>query len=211
MLLAFDTSGPHVSAALLRGGDVVAECHEPMTRGQAERLVPALQELMAGAGIGWDQLDAIGVGIGPGNFTGIRICVATARGLALGLGIPAVGVSTLEAAALDAPRPVVATAAAARDGAFFQLFDGTTPGTPDLMPADEDGTGLDHVARRFGPEMPLPSFDLPGPRAAHGQVEAIARIAARRCTDPALPRPAPLYIRPADAAPSRDVPPVLLD
>ena len=57
--------------------------------------MPLLEDVLAEAGIGWRDLAAIGVGTGPGNFTGVRISVAAARGLALGLGIPAIGVTRL--------------------------------------------------------------------------------------------------------------------
>jgi tRNA threonylcarbamoyladenosine biosynthesis protein TsaB len=76
-----------------------------MARGQSERLVPMLEDLLAEGGVAWRDLDAIGVGIGPGNFTGIRIAVATARGLALGLRVPAVGVTGFDAPALLPARP----------------------------------------------------------------------------------------------------------
>ena len=59
-----------------------------MARGQAERLVPMLEEMLAEAGLGWRDLDALGVCTGPGNFTGIRISVSAARGLALALDVP---------------------------------------------------------------------------------------------------------------------------
>ena len=92
-ILAFDTSGPHCAAALLLGGKIVAARFEEMPRGQAERLFPMLDEVMGEVGAVWEELDAIGVGIGPGNFTGIRIAVSAARGLALSLEKPAVSAS----------------------------------------------------------------------------------------------------------------------
>ncbi|MEF9603437.1 tRNA (adenosine(37)-N6)-threonylcarbamoyltransferase complex dimerization subunit type 1 TsaB, partial [Paracoccus sp. PXZ] len=103
--LGFDTSAAHCAAALLQDDRVLVQRHEDMARGQAERLFPLLEELLAEAGVAWRDLSAIGCGIGPGNFTGIRISVAAARGLALSLGIPAVGVSVTEAAAHGLPRP----------------------------------------------------------------------------------------------------------
>ena len=111
-LLAFDTSAAHCAAALLWRGKIVASVREEMSKGQAERLMPLLAGMLAGAGLGWRDLGAVAVGIGPGNFTGIRIAVSAARGLALGLGKPAIGVSQFEALALGLPRrPVVGSAA----------------------------------------------------------------------------------------------------
>ena len=88
-LLAFDTSAAHCAAALLIAGKIHTRIDE-MARGQAEHLMPMLEEVLAAHGLAWRDLDAIGVGTGPGNFTGIRISVAAARGLALGLGCPLV-------------------------------------------------------------------------------------------------------------------------
>ena len=89
LVLGFDTSAAHCAAALLCADRVVAQHAEDMGRGQAERLFPLLEELLAEGGVTWRDLTALGVGTGPGNFTGIRISVAAARGLALSLG-PAV-------------------------------------------------------------------------------------------------------------------------
>ncbi|WP_170332336.1 tRNA (adenosine(37)-N6)-threonylcarbamoyltransferase complex dimerization subunit type 1 TsaB [Ruegeria arenilitoris] len=189
-ILAFDTSAAHCAAALLRGGEIAVSKAESMTRGQAERLMPLLEEVLAEADCAWQDLDAIGVGVGPGNFTGIRISVSAARGLALGLAIPAVGVSGFEALADLAPDGEIPVIVAPRDQVYVQL-----PGSsPQLKSRDE--------AESLGP-----LFNCSEPAS---QASAIARIAAQRWATVQEP-PAPLYIRPADAAPSRDVPPVLLD
>ena len=114
-ILGFDTSGPAVSCALMVSGAVLIARNEDMAKGQAERLLPLLEEVLAEAGVSWHALDAIAVGTGPGNFTGIRISVAAARGLALSLGVPAVGVSMLEALAFGTDAPVLAWLEARRD------------------------------------------------------------------------------------------------
>ena len=81
-ILGFDTSGPAVSCALMVSGAVSIARNEEMAKGQAERLLPLLEGVLAEAGVSWHALDAIAVGTGPGNFTGIRLSVAAARGLA---------------------------------------------------------------------------------------------------------------------------------
>ena len=174
LVLAFDTAAAHCAAALVRGPAVLAARHEPMDRGQAERLLPMLEELMAEAGTGWTSLDGIGVVTGPGNFTGVRLAVAAARGLALGLGIPAVGVSIFEALA-DRPGDVTVTLADKR-GRFSQSFRDGRPLAPP------------HPAPDGAPDQP-----------AHADLTAVARITARRLTN-AVP-PAPVYLRPPDAKP----------
>ncbi|TCL08576.1 tRNA threonylcarbamoyl adenosine modification protein YeaZ [Shimia isoporae] len=190
LILGFDTSGPHVSAALRRGDETVALASEDMKRGQAERLMPLLEGTLAKADCSWTDLSAIGVGVGPGNFTGIRISVSAARGLALGLGIPAVGVSSFQAISLDQAERHIATVPAPRDQ-VYALGEGYPE--PKLVPLSEIDTAL---------ARPLP--------AAAQLVTNIARIAAAEFQKNP-PRPAPLYIKPADAAPPRDPAPVILD
>lgn len=190
LILGFDTSGPHVSAALLRGTGTLSLISEEMKRGQAERLMPLLDETLAQAGATWADLTAIGVGIGPGNFTGIRISVSAARGLALGLSIPAIGVSSFAGTSLDETAPHIATVPAPRDQVYAL---GAGFPEPKLVPATEvDAT----LARALLAPAQL--------------VTNIARIAAAGF-DQNPPRPAPLYIKPADAAPPRDPAPVILD
>ncbi|MCB2111290.1 MAG: tRNA (adenosine(37)-N6)-threonylcarbamoyltransferase complex dimerization subunit type 1 TsaB, partial [Rhodobacteraceae bacterium] len=96
LTLAFDTAGAHCAGAMLSGDRIVAERFLSMARGQAEALMPMLEDLLAGAGAGWDAVSLIAVGVGPGNFTGTRVSVAAARGLALALRVPARGVSAFE-------------------------------------------------------------------------------------------------------------------
>ncbi len=193
--LGFDTSAAHCAAALLQGDRVLASLHEEMAKGQAERLMPMLHDMLTGAGMTWLDLDVIGVGTGPGNFTGIRVAVAAARGLALSLGVPAIGVSITEAAAFGLPRPCRVAVTLRGDQMVWQDFtdadDGQQGGRPQQAVTGALPPGLAPAA----PVVPL--------------AEAIARLAARRRADPG-PRPAPLYLRPADAAPPRDPAPVIL-
>ncbi|MES0826294.1 tRNA (adenosine(37)-N6)-threonylcarbamoyltransferase complex dimerization subunit type 1 TsaB [Ruegeria sp. SCP11] len=188
IILAFDTSAAHCAAALLRGDSIIASRVEPMSRGQAERLMPLLEEVLAEADCTWRDLTAIGVGIGPGNFTGIRISVSAARGLALGLNTPAVGISGFDALA-EAGEGFPAIRAP-REQVYVALKDQE----PALMEQKQ--------AESLGPLILNDDPDL--------QVRAIARLTSQRWSTVTEP-PAPLYVRPADAAPSKDTPPVLLD
>jgi tRNA threonylcarbamoyl adenosine modification protein YeaZ len=154
-----------------------------------------LEEMLADAGLAWRDLDAIGVGVGPGNFTGIRIAIATARGLSLALGVPAIGVSGFEAAC---PAPADARTVlidAPRDQVYAQRVGGGAD-SPRLIPRSE------------GEDLPGQIVRLSDIGVTE-MVTNIARIARERRVSP-QDRPAPLYIRPADAAPSRDAPPVIL-
>ena len=183
-----------------------------MGKGQAERLMPLIAEVMAMGGVALSDLDALGVGVGPGNFTGIRIAVSAARGLALALGIPAVGVSTFDALAHGLPRPLIVIADARRGEFYVQECDATGAGEPMLLTASD----LPHVigdGMVTGSGSDIASMAMPGLTILPPSLpltEAIARIAAQRWRDPALLRPAPLYLRPADAAPARDGGPMML-
>ncbi len=232
-ILAFDTSAAHCAAALLLGGKIVASRFDEMQRGQAEHLMPMLEEILDEVGAVWAEIDAIAVGVGPGNFTGIRIGVSAARGLALSLGIPAIGVSTFEIARGPASRPgpkhQIVTLDGPRQSVFLQNFvDGSPVGEPDVitskhtswldleMTAPPLGTELlgpfaEHLMLAFGngaPNLyPFNTADIDWPRAS----EVLARIAKEKLEcDADFDPPAPLYIRAADAAPASDPPPKIL-
>ncbi len=191
-ILAFDTSAAHCAAALLSNGQMTVVVEE-MARGQGERLMPLLEEVLASCDLGWDDLDALGVGVGPGNFTGIRISVSAARGLALGLGIPAVGVSMFDTTQRLSNWAQTAVPAP-REQAYFMDFDKMSTAAMVALDGLKDGLG---------------AVALSSDHSVADHVACIARIAAERS---ALgdPRPAPLYVRAPDAAPSREQPPVIL-
>lgn len=204
IVLAFDTSAAHCAAALLLPDGSCLIRQEEMAKGQAERLLPLLDALLAEAGLRWVDLSGIGVGTGPGNFTGVRISVAAARGLALSLGIPAIGVTRLEALAHGLPHPVTVVEDARRDEAYVQSFRAEGADPARLVALAE--------LKVAGPVTGSAAAGLQGPvlPAAMPLVEATARLAAQRLNSP-QPRPAPFYLRGADAAPPSDPPPVILD
>ncbi|WP_415921447.1 tRNA (adenosine(37)-N6)-threonylcarbamoyltransferase complex dimerization subunit type 1 TsaB [Tateyamaria sp. SN6-1] len=183
LILGLDSSAAHCAVAVVRGDAVLASAGEEMARGQAERLMSMAQEVLDAAGIGWSDLSALAVGTGPGNFTGIRIGVSAVRGLALGLGIPAYGVTGFEARR-------------------------SNPGTQVSIPAPRD---MAYVLDGDTPRL-VPMADIAHPAAAlapDALAEAIALEGASRWPTPAA-APAPFYIKPPDAAPARDAPPVIL-
>ncbi|MEB8387146.1 tRNA (adenosine(37)-N6)-threonylcarbamoyltransferase complex dimerization subunit type 1 TsaB [Rhodobacteraceae bacterium KMM 6894] len=213
LILGVDTSGPYCSAALFQGGDVLSDVYEDMSKGQAEALFPLLEDLMVRGGACWGDLSAIGVGTGPGNFTGIRIAVSAMRGLALALEVPVIGVTLLEALVHATSGPVIASIAAPRGQAFVQGVRMAREVEPVLMsvedlPLDLVEPGLCSIGSA-GAEIAarLGVAHVPAPYAPGS---AIARIAALRWRDAVMPA-VPFYLRSADAAPARDAPPVLLE
>lgn len=210
LVLGFDSSGPYCSALLLSGSEVLAERHQEMAKGQVEHLMPLLEDTLQDAGCQWADLTALGVGVGPGNFTGIRIAVSAARGLSLSLNIPAVGVPLMDCLALDGPRPMLASLDARRDMVYVQLFDGSGAGPIRMCKLDEvtaSQANLTCIGERAG-DIANKVGGVHKP-AAYAPASAIARLAAQRFRD-TKNAPTPLYIKPADAAPSKVAPPVIL-
>ncbi len=215
-LLIFDTGGAACSVAVWADGGVVAGRYEAMPRGQAERLLPMVEETLAAAGVAFGQLDAVGVTRGPGAFTGLRIGLAAARGMALALDIPAIGITTFEALAVRAPAGCVVAIDTKRNDFFCQRFGpgGTAAGEPEILgaagaisqaaasslPLISDSPAL--AGGRTGPGGGrVPDASMAGPpRAA-----AFASLVAERHRAPgeggpgALDLPRPLYLRPPEA------------
>ena len=124
MILALDTSTAACTAALFDGsGECVAKADERIGRGHAERLVPMLDEMLGGR-----RADRIIVGVGPGSFTGIRVGLAAAHGLAIGWDAELHGMSSLAllAASAKAEAQVAAAMAGGHGELFVQQFDGQT-------------------------------------------------------------------------------------
>ncbi|HKP35190.1 MAG TPA: tRNA (adenosine(37)-N6)-threonylcarbamoyltransferase complex dimerization subunit type 1 TsaB [Sphingomicrobium sp.] len=142
MLLAFDTSSAACTAALFDGeGACIAHADEVIGRGHAERLVPMIAELMDGR-----AATQILVGVGPGSFTGIRVAIAAAHGLAIGWTAELGGMSSLAllAAGAEADREVAAAVLGGHGELFVQQFDGRT-----LEPGSDVRNAIPSEAARF--------------------------------------------------------------
>jgi tRNA threonylcarbamoyladenosine biosynthesis protein TsaB len=107
LLLALDTSTPVGSVALARGEDVIARAELTRQAAHASGLIPAVDEVLAAAGVHRSRLDGIVVGEGPGSFTGVRVAAATAKGLAAALECHLWAVSSLAGAALAAEHAAI--------------------------------------------------------------------------------------------------------
>lgn len=214
LTLAIDCSARFCSAALYQDdADIILASASPdIGRGHAEHLPFVVQSVLAAAGVELAHVGRIGVSIGPGSFAGIRVGVAFARGLALALNVPSIGVGSLEAIAIPAARqqgrPVMAVLDAKRDSVWALLADadgGVRAPAAELTPQAAvalalemrcalSGSGATLLA---GLEPALASLVLS--EVAAPLIEDLARLAAR--LDPHANPAEPRYLREADAKP----------
>jgi tRNA threonylcarbamoyl adenosine modification protein YeaZ len=216
-VLAIDTALEACSAAVLdtEQGEISGRESLPMVRGHAEALLPLIARVMDSAGLEFAALDRIAVTTGPGSFTGLRVGIAAARGIALAAGKPAVGLSTLAAyaaplIAADDAVPVVAVIDARHDHVYLQVFGpgGRTVVTPRIASLREAlraaatgaprliGTAAEMLAAAWPADQRAPRL-VDARRAP--DVDWVARLGAA-ATDTGVP-PKPLYLRAPDAQP----------
>ncbi|WP_337188481.1 tRNA (adenosine(37)-N6)-threonylcarbamoyltransferase complex dimerization subunit type 1 TsaB [Phenylobacterium sp.] len=204
MVLGLDTCLNACSVAVVDGGTVLAHHNEAMARGHQERLAPMVRTAMAEAGRAFADLDLVGATVGPGSFTGLRVGVAFAKGLASALGRPAAGVGALEALAAEAEGMVAAAIDARRDQLYLQVFDGGEAlMAPDVLPVGTAVARLAELAQGrsltlVGSGAPLLASAAPGAAvltSAGCDARLVARLAARRSPAPLRP----LYLRAPDA------------
>ena len=204
IVLGLDTCLAACSVAVRDGDRVLAHACEVMARGHQERLAPMAERVMAEAGLSFSSLQRIGVTVGPGSFTGLRVGLAFAKGVASALDIPLVGVGALEALAAEADGLVFAAIDARRDQVYLQAFeDGRPLMAPDAL---ELGTAAARVAEiaagrpltLVGSGAPLLAGFAPGARLLTPEgadARLVASLAAGRQPTP----PRPLYLRAPDA------------
>jgi tRNA threonylcarbamoyladenosine biosynthesis protein TsaB len=204
IVLGLDTCLNACSVAVLDGERVLAHESEVMARGHQERLAPMAERAMRAAGLPFSRLARIGVTIGPGSFTGLRVGLAFAKGLGAALGAPVIGVGTLEALAGPAQGLVFAAIDARRDQLYLQAFeDGRPLMAPDVLPVEIAAARVAEIAQGrevsfVGSGGPLLQGVAPSARliAADGaDARTVAKLTAGRAPAPA----APLYLRAPDA------------
>lgn len=205
LVLGLDTCLNACSVAVLDGDRVLAYAVEEMARGHQERLAPMAEAAVRAAGVAFPALARIGATVGPGSFTGLRVGVAFAKGLASALGVPAVGVGTLEALAASAPEGLAAAVIdARRDQVYLQVFEaGHALMAPDVLPVGVAAARLAELAQGrtltlVGSGAPLLASAAPGaailtPEGCDARI--VARLAAARPSTPIRP----LYLRAPDA------------
>jgi tRNA threonylcarbamoyladenosine biosynthesis protein TsaB len=215
IILAIDTAASLCAACVWdadAGSELGRSVRDP-GKGHAEHLMAVIEEALATAGKAYPDVGAVAVSVGPGSFTGIRVGVAAARGLALALNIPSTGVTALDALAEEARetfpgRPVLAAIDARRDEFYVAAFDAA--GQPTTKPA---AITLPETVELLGPldEPVLAGSAVPALVASAGgvwdvastlataDIAVYAKLAARQGFSGEKPRP--LYLREADAKP----------
>ena len=218
-LLALDTSA-HLCAACIYDGktaEILAERSDDIGRGHAEVLLSVITDCLAQANLDYKALSAIGVMIGPGSFTGVRVGIATARGLALALEIPVIGVSTLDAveeitrdAGVDGPLATLLNAG--RDQAYCKIS-GYENTEQNMAPCVLEYTTIANRINDTGitvcgsGSLPVQEqLDKPvviRNEFATAPISTVAKIADNRIQTgtETSSSPEPLYLRPPDAKP----------
>ena len=221
ILLAIDTAGAACSAALWKDGGVRSRRRAEMARGQAERLIPMVQDVLAGADVSFPALSAVAVTLGPGAFTGVRIGLAAAKGLATALEVPLIGVTCFEAVAAAVPdssrdgRVLAVVLESKRSDLYLQTFDaGIVPKGPPaaielerlhdellFAPVLLAGDAKERAFAALGAHSEVAVFD------GDDAVDAtwVAALAVARWPGSTAPLK-PLYLRPPDVTLPRPAP-----
>lgn len=198
-LLAIDTAANFCAACILdtdagEQGRAVLD----LGKGHAEHLMGVIADALKAAGMAYQDIDGIVVSVGPGSFTGVRVGVSAARGLALALNVPAVGVSTLEGLARQAMdnepgRPVIARIEAGRGQAYLAAF--AEDGQVTAAPAVVSLADADELTGNSDPQTIIAT-------GSTADIAIYAQLGGEKLAATPVPeKPKPLYLRDADARP----------
>ncbi len=220
LILAIDTALDACSAAVLDtdASKIVAQESQPMKRGHAEALMPLIARVMKASGVAFASLDRVAVTTGPGSFTGLRVGLSAARGIALAAGKPVVGLTTLTAYAApivteNGAHPIISAIDARHDHVYFQVVggDGSSLIRPQVAPIAEAlaaskfgaprlvGNAANILAERWPADAP-PPFRI-DPQAAP-DIAWVAWLGA--AVSPEMAPARPYYLRAPDAKPPKD-------
>lgn len=220
-LLVIDTALGACTVGVFEDDRALAVRSEPMAKGHSERIGGFVRDVIQRAGVGFDGLDRIGVTVGPGSFTGLRVGLAFAQGLGEALDRPVVGLSTFQglAATLQQPddRPIAAVIDARRGQVYMQLFTADVPREPAQALAVEEA--IDHLTRLGCRRMVGSGAAVLAVRCAERGVDAFDPITSpilepsapalarlTRIANPPQSPPTPLYLRAPDATPPTRLP-----
>lgn len=210
-VLAIETSTSQAGVALIEDGQLVLERASARPKQSAERLLPLIAEVLAEAGWQASTLHRLGVSIGPGSFTGLRVGIACAQGLSLGLGIPLVGVTSLQAMARGVPESIPGLRVPLLDARRAEVFAGAYDAGPRAAERLAPLAVAAELARdRLLAQLPAPLVfigsglglcgiapDFSGPKADEPSAFAVGLLAEE--LDPGEHPPVPVYVRDAGA------------
>ena len=221
LILSIDTALDACAAAVLdtSAGGVIARESQAMKRGHAEALMPLIARVMKASGVAFAALDRVAATTGPGSFTGLRVGLSAARGIALAAGKPVVGVTTLTVFAApivseSSEHPVVAAIDARHDHVYFQVLggDGSSLVKPKVAPIAEAldaarfgaphlvGNAAKMIAERWPADAP-PPFKIN--QQAAPDIAWVAWLGAAVSPESSPARP--YYLRAPDAKPPKDL------
>lgn len=210
-VLGIETSTSLASAALVENGEVLRSLSHARPKQSAEQLLPMIAELFAQQGWSPSALERIGVSVGPGSFTGLRVGIACAQGLALGLGVPLVGITSLRAMARAVPDTLPGARCAlldARRGEVFVAAHEPGPRAAELLAprALPTAGALDRLRAELGPTIVWigSGLELVGAEPSFRSADSLEPSATRvgqlaEVLDPAEYPPLPVYVRDAGA------------
>jgi tRNA threonylcarbamoyladenosine biosynthesis protein TsaB len=220
LLLALENSTLCGSVALVSGSQCLAEFTLQSRLTHSKRLLSAVDNIMSSCEVKWDDLDSIAVSLGPGSFTGLRICLATAKGLAMAAALPLIGVASLDGLAvqLSYTRHLICVLLDARKkevyAAFYRHINGTAERISDYLAISPEklaaqinepvilvGDGAELYADFFREKLGERALFAP-PQLFHTRAAAIGLPAIKKWqnndfldTSSAVP----IYVRPSDA------------
>jgi tRNA threonylcarbamoyladenosine biosynthesis protein TsaB len=220
LILSIDTALDACAAAVLdtSAGGLIARESQAMKRGHAEALMPLIARVMKASGVAFAALDRVAATTGPGSFTGLRVGLSAARGIALAAGKPVVGVTTLTVFAApivseSSEHPVVAAIDARHDHVYFQVLggDGSSLVKPKVAPIAEAldaarfgaphlvGNAAKMIAERWPADAPPP---LKINQQAAPDIAWVAWLGAAVSPESSPARP--YYLRAPDAKPPKN-------
>lgn len=211
-ILAIDTalSGCGVCAGVAGQGAPVS-LFKDMRHGQAQYLVPMIDEALKTAALAYADIDTIVTTIGPGAFTGLRIGLSTAKAMAMALDVPLLGISTLQALAFqyawreEAAKEFCVVLETRRQDFYVQRFDaqGKALGAPDVLAAQDIdlscpvlGDGVERLQQELDSVCEIEGF-------THIEPQTLFEVIERGAHDVLVEAPEPLYLRGADVSVSK--------